>query len=90
MAEKNEKSPYKNHSIEEVVAVETGFYYIQIGEDMFESESGKLAFNKDRAESIYTKVWEGIKHMKKEGTEQERKDAENILLHFRIIPLRFH
>lgn len=87
---KSEKSPYKDHTIEEVMEAEAGNYYIQIGDGMFESESGKLAFSKDRAEHFYMAVWEGLRDMKKNGTQEEREEAHKCLLNFRIIPLRFH
>lgn len=89
-AKKPEKSPYKDHTIEEVMQTEAGSYYIQIGDGMFESETGKLAFNKDRAEHFYFAVWEGLKEMMATGTPEEQADAHHCLLNFRIIPLRFH
>lgn len=87
---KPEKSPYKVHSIEEVMKAEAGAFYIQIGDNMFESESGKLAFSKDRADHFYLMVWEGLDDMRKNGDEQAQEDALHCLLNFRIIPLRFH
>lgn len=69
---------------------EAGNYYIQIGDGMFESESGKLAFTKDRADYFYMAVWEGLKDMLKNGNQAEREDALKCLLNFRIVPLRFH
>ncbi|NJO48228.1 MAG: hypothetical protein HC840_00770 [Leptolyngbyaceae cyanobacterium RM2_2_4] len=87
---KPEKSPYKSHTIEEVMQAEAGHYYIQIGDGMFESESGKLAFTKDRAENFYFQIWEGLKDMKANGSKKDREEALNCLLNFRIIPLRFH
>ena len=87
---KPEKSPYKDHTIEEVMQAEAGSYYIQIGDSMFESETGKLAFNKERAEHFFAAVYEGLRDMRKNGNEQDREDALHCLLNFRIIPLRFH
>ena len=77
MSKKTEKSPYKGHTIEEVMQTEAGSYYIQIGDGMFESETGKLAFSKERAEHFYLAVWEGLNDMLKNGDEQEREDALN-------------
>lgn len=85
-----EKSPYKDHTIEDVLAIEAGNYYIQIGDSLFESETGKIAFSKDRAENFYFQVLEGLKDMKKNGSQEDRDEAERCLLNFRIIPLRFH
>lgn len=90
MSKKTEKSPYKDHTIEEVMQAEAGTYYIQIGDGMFESETGKLAFSKERAEHFYAAVWEGLNDMRKNGTAAEKADALQCLLNFRIIPLRFH
>lgn len=87
---KSERNPYKSHSIEEVMQAETGSYYIQIGTGLFESENGKLAFTKERADDFYMAAWEGLKDMKQNGSPQERREAEECLLNFRIIPLRFH
>lgn len=87
---KAEKSPYKDHSIEEVMQAEAGNYYIQIGDSMFESETGKMAFSKERAEHFFDVVMEGLRAMRDEGDEQEQQDALVCLLNFRIVPLRFH
>lgn len=70
--------------------VEAGHYYIQIGDNLFESESGKLAFQKDRAEHFFAVVWQGLRDMKENGTPEEQAEADHCLLNFRIIPLRFH
>lgn len=87
---KKEKSPYKRHSIEEVMAAENGNYYIQIGDTMFESDTGKLAFNKERAEMFYDNILAGLIDMKKNGTYEEKEEATFCQLNLRIIPLRFH
>lgn len=89
-SKKPEKSPFGGHSVQDVAKAEEGSYYIQIGSSMFESESGKLAFSKERANTIYMNIWEDLDHMKENGTPQEQEDARQCLLHFRIIPLRFH
>lgn len=87
---KPEKSPYGIHSIEEVMKTEAGAYYLQIGDSMFESDSGKLAFSKERAEEFYMMVWEGLKDMRKHGNVEDKEEAMHCLLNFRIVPLRFH
>lgn len=89
-SKKAEKSPYKNHTIQEVMEAEAGHYYIQIGDGMFESDTGKLAFSKERAENFYLQILEGLKDMKKNGSKQDQEEALACLLNFRIIPLRFH
>ncbi len=70
--------------------VEAGHYYIQIADGMFESESGKLAFTKERAEDFYSQIWEGLREMRRNGNPEEKEEALQCLLNFRIIPLRFH
>lgn len=87
---KEEKGPPKGRSLEELMKVEAGYYYIQIGDNLFESESGKLVFQKDRAEYFFAAVWQGLRDMKENGTKEEVEEANHCLLHFRIIPLRFH
>lgn len=87
---KSEKNPYKDHSLEDVMKAESGSFYIQIGEGMFQSENGKLAFNKERADDFFMAAWEGLKEMKQKGSPQEQEEAMRCLLNFRIIPLRFH
>ena len=87
---KAEKSPYSGHSIEEVMAVEIGHYYIQVGDGIFESDNGKLAFSRDRAEEFMDHIWKGLMEMKEVGNSKERKEAEACFLNLRIIPLRFH
>lgn len=69
---------------------EAGNYYIQIGDSLFESETGKVAFSLERAEHFYAVVFEGLRDMRKNGDDEEREDALKCLLNFRIIPLRFH
>lgn len=87
---KFEKSPYKDHTIKEVMEAEFGSYYIQIGDNMFESETGKMAFQKERAEQFFDMVYAGLVHMYENGTQEEKEDAVYCLSNLRMIPLRFH
>lgn len=89
-SKKNRKSVYGQHSLEDVLHAEAGNYYIQIGDNMFESETGKLAFNKDRAEAFYEQILSGLIHMKKSGNQEDREEAILCMLNLRIVPLRFH
>lgn len=87
------KSPdimYNGHTIEEVMSIEATHYYIQIGDELLESETGKLSFSKDRVEDMFAQVFESLKHMRKHGTDEEKADALKCLLSFRIHPLRIH
>ena len=86
----SKKSPYRQHSVEEVVKTETGSYYIQIGDGMFESEQGKLAFTKERAEAFFQQIMDGLVEMRKTGSQEDKDEAMFCLMNFRIIPLRFH
>lgn len=81
---------YNGHTIEEVMSIEAEHYYIQIGDSMLESESGKLSFKKDRVEDMFEQIWESLKHMRKHGTDEEKADALKCLMSFRIHPLRIH
>jgi hypothetical protein len=92
MAKSKKKSDimYAGHTMEEVMAIEALHYYIQIGHEMLESETGKLSFTKDRADELFDRVFESLKHMKKFGTPEEKADAQECLLNFRIWPLRIH
>ncbi len=87
---KQEKSPYGEHSIEDVYSAEAGFYYIQLGADIFVSEEGKMAFDKERVDYLFDTIRDGLNDMKENGTAEEKLDAEQCLLMFRIFPLRIH
>lgn len=90
MSSKKEKSPYGEHSVKDVIMAETDTYYIQLGDDLFCSESGKLAFKKERAEFYLDQILEGLRDMKLNGTKKEKEDAHNMLLHLRIYPFRIN
>lgn len=89
MSESN-KSPYKQHSVEDVVKAETGNYYIQIGDGLFESEQGKFSFSKDKAEAFFQQIMDGLIEMIKTGSQEDKKEAMFCLMNFHILPLRFH
>ena len=86
---KDPKSPYGQYSEEEVMQVEAGHYFIQVGADIF-SHDGKMAFNRDRAESIYDNIFDDLTAMKENGTDKQKEDAESCLLFLRIHPMRVH
>lgn len=87
---KQEKSPYGEHSVEDVNSAEAGFYYIQLGADIFVSEEGKMAFDKERTDYFFSTIWDGLNDMKENGSAEEKFDAEQCFLMFRIFPLRIH
>mgnify|MGYP001563774016 CR=1 FL=1 len=85
-----EKSPYGQHSIGDVLDAENGNYYLQVGEEIFSTDLGKMAFNKDRVEHFYQKTWNGLLYIIKTGSEEEKLDAYKCLLSLKIHPLRIH
>lgn len=87
---KSEKNPYGQHSVEDVNAAEAGFYYIQLGGDIFQSEEGKMAFDKERVDFYFSEIWNGLEDMKENGTAEEKSDASQCLLNLKIFPLRIH
>lgn len=87
---KEEKSPYRSYTVKEVMELENGTFFIQIGDGLFESETGKVAFTKDRAEYYYSVINNGLRDMKENGTPEDQKEAHDSLMNFRILPWRFH
>lgn len=87
--EKPLKSPYGQYSLEEVMMVEAGHYFIQVGGDVF-SYDGKMAFSRDRAEMFYDNILKDLNSMKTNGDERSKSDAKSCLLHLRICPMRIH
>lgn len=87
---KLDKSFHNGYSIEEVMAVETGKYVIQVGSDLLTSETGKMAFDKDRADQLFDQVLIGLNDMKKSNNQEEKDDALHCLQHLRMYPLRIH
>jgi len=91
MSDPKKEIMYNGFTIEEVMAVEAMFYYIQIGDEMLENEKGKLSFTKDAAEDLFSQIMESLKHMKKFGNPEERAEAHECLSTcVRIHPLRIH
>lgn len=83
------KSPYGNYSEHDVMLVESGHYFIQVGSDIF-SFDGKMAFTRDRAEHFFDGIFKDLTLMKKNGNDVEQKDAKACLLWLRIFPMRVH
>jgi hypothetical protein len=89
-SQKKSEKQYKEYTIEEVMAVERDRFVIQVGDDLLSSETGKMAFSKERVEELYDQVLEGLNEMKKSEVLQEKEDALACLQTLRIIPLRIH
>ena len=89
MSEEKPKSPYGQYSEEEVVLVEYGNYFIQVGSDIF-SFDGKMAFSRKRAEFFYDGILKDLTTMKEKGNPKEQEDAKTCLLLLRIIAMRVH
>ncbi len=86
---KKSKSPYGQHSIDDVIALEAGNYVIQIGGELF-SYNGKIAFSRERADKFFDEILEGLHDMKKNGSPEDQEDAVKALLLLKIHPLRIH
>jgi hypothetical protein len=84
---KKEKSPFRGHSIEAIMAVEATNYVIQVGEELF-TYNGKMVFTHKTAVTFYHQILAGLMDMIKKGTRKEKKDALFCLHHCRVIPLR--
>lgn len=87
--EKDPKSPYGQYSIADVVLVEAGHYFIQVGSDIFSYE-GKMAFSRSRAEHFYDNIFKDLTAMKENGNKEEQDDAKACLRLLRIFPMRIH
>lgn len=90
MADPKKEIMYKHYTMEEVLAVEALYYYIQIGDEMLENERGKLSFTKDAAEKLFDQIFDSLNHMKEFGNAEERADAFACLSNLKIHPLRIH
>lgn len=86
---KDPKSPYGQYSISDVVLVEAGHYFIQVGTDIF-SYDGKMAFSRSRAEHFYDSIFKDLTTMKEKGNKEEQADAITCLRLLRIFPMRIH
>lgn len=90
MAKKDKANPYKNKmTLQEVAHAEEYFYYVQCGEDTI-VHNGKQTFKKDRAEEIYWDMLAHVKHMRANGSKEERRQAYFGLLNFHMHKLRLH
>lgn len=85
----DEKSPYGKFSVADVVAAENDTYILQMGDDLF-TENGYYAFRKEKAENLYDIIRESYEGIKKEGNEDDQKDAIWRLQTLRLHPLRIH
>ena len=89
MEDKDEKSPYGEYSLDDVIEIEAGNYYLQVGIDIF-FDDGKMAFSRKRVEALYDKVFKDLSEMKKNGNDEEKSDAHACLLFLTIRPMRVH
>ena len=88
--EKDEpKSPFGQYSEHDVMVVEAGHYFLQVGSDIFIFD-GKMAFTRDRVEKFYDGIFKDLTLMKETGSPEEQGDAKAVLLHLRIFPMRIH
>lgn len=93
MNDKNEKndikSPYGQYTLDEVMEVEAGNYFIQVGVDIF-SHDGRMVFSRERAEFFFDKIFRDLTNMKKNGSKEVLSDAEACLFFLKIVPMRLH
>jgi hypothetical protein len=89
MAEENgePKSPYGQYSEHDIMLVEAGNYYIQVGSDIFTLD-GKMSFSRKRAEFIYDGIFKDLTLLKENGNSIEQEDAKTCLSMLRIFPMR--
>lgn len=87
---KQPKNPYADYTIEQIMAVEANKFVIQVGGDLLQNESGKMAFSKERTEELFDQLLMSLNEMKESQDSQEREDALACLRHLRIWPLRIH
>lgn len=87
---KHPKNPYANYTMAQIMAVEQNKFVIQVGGDLLQNESGKMAFSKERTEELFDQILISLNEMKKSKDEQEKTDAVACLRHLRIWPLRIH
>jgi hypothetical protein len=85
----DDKNPFITYSLEEIMQIEAGHYFIQIGTDVF-SEEGKMAFSRDRAEHLYDGILEDLTLLSENGNEIQQADAKACLLFLQIHSMRIH
>jgi hypothetical protein len=86
---KDPKSPYGRFSLEDIVAIEAGHYFIQVGSDIF-CYNEKEVFTRDRAEMFYDSIFKDLTAMKEKGDEVAQADAKACLFYLRIHKMRVH
>lgn len=84
-----DKNPYIGFTLDEVRKAEERLWYIQIGQQFFEYE-GVYLWDKEEAEHFFFTIRDGLEHMLKTGDLEEREDAREIIINFRMLPLRFN
>lgn len=86
---KKKKKSFVTYTVDEVFASEENTYVIQVGPDLFSTDT-RLSFTKKMAEHYYDQIILALEDQIKNGNKKDRKEAKNILKNFRILPLRFH
>jgi len=83
----DKKSPFAGYSTEQVASFESMTYFLQVGSDIFNIR-GKCFFNKKSANIYYGKVMRQLLGDMKHGNEEEKKNAERVMLGMRVVPLK--
>jgi hypothetical protein len=90
MDNKKDQNPYGKYTTEDVIASESGHYYLQVGPEIFTLPNGMMAFEKDRIEYFFDQMFIKLNNLKKNGTAAQQADAKFFLSTLQIRPLRIH
>lgn len=86
---KKKKSPFRNYTVEEVMASEAVTFIIQVGSDIYRTNNDCF-FNKKSAIRHYNKILRVLLEQIHTGTKKERKNAKRVVENLKILPLRLH
>jgi len=74
---------------EEVAAVESSTFVIQVGSDLY-CHDGHFTFTRRGAIYHYNKIRTELVHLLSDGDKKERQHARRCLENLRVLPLRIH
>lgn len=86
---RKKKNPFVTYTTDEILATEENTYIIQVGPDLFSTDT-KLSFTKKQADHYFETILLALEDQIKNGTKRDKKEAKIILKNMRILPLRFH
>ena len=85
----SKKSPFIGYTVDEIFASEACTYVIQVGASIY-AKDGIFVFNKKESTNHYNKILKELVHQFNNGNKKQRKNAQYILTHFKVLPLRIH